>query len=1261
MSKTEVRLLTVKKLVPQFLLVLFAFLSMVLIGGWFASRIVNDNINAYGDSVVIKASDMIAAHLEKYTSTLNDVAFSMERLYDADSQDKENAERIRAEAVFWTDRIEAEGRFGSEGFYGYLDLHTLDTHDAYFDGSNWNPWAPGEPPYDPQSRPWYTGAHTQKEGIYYSEPYIDAQTDESVVTVSRLLRDADGSSFGVVAVDLNISDIADYVRSLELMDSGYGILLDSSQRIVIHPDTALIREELRLVDQSKGGYAELSALLDSGENISAFHFVSYTGYESVAFFRSIYNGWYVGVASPRSVYYRDVTIMQTSLSVVGFVLMVLLCTVLALMHIKVARSEERSTNNALLLERARVDHERVESVLDATPFGCIIWNKDLKMTECNKAAVTLFGLTSKRELIDSADRLSPELQPDGTHSMDEAKTRIRNALESEDGLYSAEWMYQTPNGTPIPAEITLSRINYAGDIAVAAYIRDLREQKQMLDELQQRDRLLFLVNNIAAILLNSEPDEFETDLFYCMGMMAWSVETDRMYIWKNHINEEGQLCCTQLQEWSGGAEPQQNNEFTTNIPYSENVPEWESILGSNKCINGIVREMSAGSQAQLSPQGILSILVIPVFHNNHFWGFVGFDDCHRERSFTEIEESILRSGCMLITNAFLRNDMSVKVQESLQEAKAASKAKSDFLSNMSHEIRTPMNAVLGMTELLLHEPLDSRQMDYVNDINKSAKSLLSIINDILDMSKIEAGMLELNPINYNFPMLLDNICSMLRCVAEKKNIEFRLETGSNIPELLFGDDIRLRQILTNICGNAVKFTEKGSVVLKVATANQSLLFKIIDTGIGIKKEAIADLFTPFTQTDMQKNRNIVGTGLGLSITKAFVEMMGGNVMIESEYGHGTIFTVMIPLVEGRKDAGEQKTEKIESLFITGANILVVDDNEFNLKVAKGLLGLSNVEACTASSGKEAILSIQENDYDIVFMDHMMPEMDGVETVGFIRKMGKKYSSLPIIALTANAIKGAREMFLANGFSGFISKPIDVYELNSILKEWLPADKIKLSDKLPPKDMGDMAEEGGKGGFMDAVDKIGGINARIGLGYFSGDVNMYRGSLEFFYKKLSADCDKMLAQFETKDISGLTLSSHSIKSQLITVGAAALSETAFKIEAALKENDFSVCAELFPEFHSSLISLHKGLSAIFADDEKPKKTGDSAFLKENVSNALAFINDFNRDECLDIVNGLLTMDFGGQVNALLQKALAALEDFDVDGVIEALELLMKEVG
>jgi CheY-like chemotaxis protein len=290
---------------------------------------------------------------------------------------------------------------------------------------------------------------------------------------------------------------------------------------------------------------------------------------------------------------------------------------------------------------------------------------------------------------------------------------------------------------------------------------------------------------------------------------------------------------------------------------------------------------------------------------------------------------------------------------------------------------------------------------------------------------------------------------------------------------------------------------------------------------------------------------------------------------------------------------------------------------------------------------------------------MMPEMDGVETVGFIRKMGKKYSSLPIIALTANAIKGAREMFLANGFSGFISKPIDIYELDSILKEWLPSDKVKLSDRLPPKDTGNTAEEGGADGFMDAVGKIGGINAQIGIGYFSGDVNMYRGSLEFFYKKLSADCDKMLVQFETRDISGLTLSSHSIKSQLITIGADVLSETAFKIESALKENDFDVCTELFPEFHSSLISLNKELSAIFTDDEKPKEPGDFAFLKEKVSDALVFINGFNRDECLDIINTLLTMDFGGQVNALLQKALAALEDFDVEGVIEVLELLMKE--
>ncbi|MCL2689992.1 MAG: transporter substrate-binding domain-containing protein, partial [Chitinispirillia bacterium] len=423
--------------------------------------------------------------------------------------------------------------------------------------------------------------------------------------------------------------------------------------------------------------------------------------------------------------------------------------------------------------------------------------------------------------------------------------------------------------------------------------------------------------------------------------------------------------------------------------------------------------------------------------------------------------------------------------EAVDTAQEASRTKTAFLANMSHEIRTPMNAIIGMSEILGHEKLSALQKNYVNDISASAKSLLGIINDILDMSKIEAGKLELNPVDYNFNQFMDNMVSMFTHVAKNKGLEFKVDVADKLPDYLYGDDLRLRQSLTNICANAVKFTQKGHVKLSVSTREQTLLFKIEDTGSGIRKEDLPKLFKAFEQVDKTKNRNVTGTGLGLSICKSFVEMMGGEVTVESEYGHGTAFTVAIPVVMGNPENIQyDKNVNIEqNLSAPEAKILVTDDNEFNLKVASGLLGLMDIKTETADSGFKAIELVKQNDYDIVFMDQMMPEMDGIQTVQEIRKLGGKYEKLIIVALTANAVKGAREMFAENGFNDFISKPIDANELRGIIKKHLPPEKIQTDVKPKSAQTDSEAREEvdqTKERFLDKLQKVDDINTEIGL-------------------------------------------------------------------------------------------------------------------------------------------------------------------------------------
>ncbi|MCL2718772.1 MAG: response regulator [Lachnospiraceae bacterium] len=391
-----------------------------------------------------------------------------------------------------------------------------------------------------------------------------------------------------------------------------------------------------------------------------------------------------------------------------------------------------------------------------------------------------------------------------------------------------------------------------------------------------------------------------------------------------------------------------------------------------------------------------------------------------------------------------------QLEVALEEAQEANKAKSAFLSNMSHEIRTPMNAIIGMGELLLHEQLNERQKVYVNDIAVSSKALLEIVNDILDFSKIEAGKFTLNPIDYDFNTFLDQIEQMFIYITQKKGLELRLKRGSDLPEILYGDELRLRQILTNIIGNAIKFTEEGYVRLSISMSDNSLIFEIKDTGIGIGEEDQSKLFKAFEQVDKSMNRHVVGTGLGLIISKSFVEMMGGSITFESEYGCGSTFIITIPAVIGSREQVDEKIAEKENHMISApdAKVLVVDDNEFNLRVACGLLKLMNIGAQAASSGARAIELINKRDYDIIFMDHMMPDMDGIETTKRIREMGGKYEFLPIVALTANAIQGARENYLANGFNDFSTKPVNTGELVRILEKWLPHEKIQI--KITPE-------------------------------------------------------------------------------------------------------------------------------------------------------------------------------------------------------------------
>jgi signal transduction histidine kinase/HPt (histidine-containing phosphotransfer) domain-containing protein/FixJ family two-component response regulator len=386
----------------------------------------------------------------------------------------------------------------------------------------------------------------------------------------------------------------------------------------------------------------------------------------------------------------------------------------------------------------------------------------------------------------------------------------------------------------------------------------------------------------------------------------------------------------------------------------------------------------------------------------------------------------------------------LKVQTEL--AQGASLAKSRFLASMSHEIRTPMNAIIGMSTLMRIDNLDDLQRDYLGGIRKMSASLLRIINDILDISKIEAGKMELVPTDFNLYELYDQVCSANLFSAAAKSLLFKSDFAADVPKVIFGDEVRVRQILTNLTSNAIKYTRKGFVFLGVALetldGEESVVFSVADSGLGIKEENLPKLFENFQQFDQEANRGIVGTGLGLAITKQLTAMMGGTIEVQSTYGEGSQFTVKLPLVRGDENAIFHKPALPRVIASPDTKALVVDDNAINLTVALGFLSAHNIKAETALSGKEAIDMVTTKQYHIVFMDHMMPEMDGVDTAKFMRSLpGERFKSMPIIALSANAQQGARELFLESGMNDFIPKPIEARDMNAALNRWLPPELI----------------------------------------------------------------------------------------------------------------------------------------------------------------------------------------------------------------------------
>jgi PAS domain S-box-containing protein len=985
---------------------------------------------------------------------------------------------------------------GVNGFYGFFDVYggVFLTGDV-----NWKP--PDD--YDMENRPFYIAAVEADGDIGVTPPYFNIATKIETITFVRRIFNDDNQPLAIICLNIFIDRVKQHAINTQFAEKGYGFLLNQNMELIAHPDPSQLGVRLRNVKSYIAAYED--ELREKG-HIHEIVTTNYMGIKSIVFLQRLYNGWYMGVVTPRDKFYQNRTNMAVFLTALGAALAGILIIILT----------------RIFTEKNKAD-ERMRIIFNSMPLGANLHNRSYKYFDCNDSAVKMFGLSDKQEYFEKFFQLSPEYQPDGELSSKKMAAIIDKVFA--EGYYRLEWMHQNMNGEPIPCEVTLVRVEHNHEFIVVAYMRDLREIK----EADERAHIIFDAVPLGANFWSQDYRVIDCNreslrLFDIPGKQEY---VDRFLELSPRFQPDGKTledgigfvrkafeegyCRFEWTHQKLNGEPipceitlirVKHKDGNIAVGYTRDLREQKAMLAE------IYRESEKSRAMAHWYNSILNAIPMPisVTDADTKWTFVnaaaekslgityedaigkpcnvwGADICNtpdcgiecakrgiKQTYFTkgdasyQVDATILKDlkGTTMGYIEVVQDITNLKLMAKKQaDAEAANLAKSTFLAKVSHEVRTPMNAILGITEIQLQdETLPQGTREALGSIYNSGYLLLGIINDILDLSKIEAGKLELSPINYDVPSLINDTVHLHVMRYDSKPIEFNLQLDGNIPTTLFGDELRITQILNNLLSNAFKYTKSGKVTMSVACeARQGkgggiiLVFRVTDTGQGMTPEQLSRLFEEYTRFNTEANRKTMGTGLGMAITKYLVRMMDGTISVESEPGKGSVFTVRLPqgtvdgsgvldreLMENLKQFRLGKAEQMKKApqiireYMPYGKILIVDDVQTNLYVTKGLLTPYGLTVETVRSGFEAIDKIKDGAvYDIIFMDHYMPEMDGIEATKKLRELGY---TRPVVALTANALAGQAEMFMENGFDDFISKPIDIRQLNAALNKFV---------------------------------------------------------------------------------------------------------------------------------------------------------------------------------------------------------------------------------
>ena len=905
-----------------------------------------------------------------------------------------------------------------------------------------------------------------------------------------------------------------------------------------------------------------------------------------------------------------------------------------ILHKLVRNNEDDFRGIALFLrditdEYVQDEDRRITERLGATQMPCLLWDGMGKLLNCNKKASLALGLQGKslQDVDDKIKSIQPEFQPDGRKTETVRLQFIEETIKK--GYSQVELKLNKMDGSSFYVDITGVRASWSYGHRILAYLRDTTEIKAKEAEAKEaEERVKIMLDSTPLICILRDGDHNVIDC----NREALKIfnAPDKEYFIKNYV------------------------KF-----YPEYQPDGQKSI-----------EIVETALKNFSKHGVVE----------YEWEFQLFNGERLPVKTKLVLISWKGAECFLSYSRDLRQEKANEqtIRENVEQtrmlelqkekAQAASEAKSQFLASMSHEIRTPMNTIIGLLDLMRTDNLDTEQMKYIIDIKRMSSVLLQIINDILDFHKIESGKLEFLPIHFNLYTFYQELASRHKYLADSKNLTFKSSFAAGLPRVVYGDELRINQIITNLITNAIKYTRKGYVNFTVDSIiedeKECLVFTVEDSGIGIKEENFNILFDEFEQFDLHKNRGISGTGLGLPIAKRLAEMMGGHIWFKSEYNKGSVFTFSLPLVRGNIDKIAHPKLINNVIARPDTKVLVVDDNSGNITVAVGLLARNGITPDAASNGIQAIEMIKANRYDLVFMDHMMPEMDGVEATRNIRMLdGEYFKKLPIIALSANAVAGAKELFRDCGMNDFVTKPINVNELNRALLRWLPEEKI-LEQKTEDEITVDPEEEAALNELLKELVKIQDLNIADGLSRIKGDKKLYKDILWQFCNSVSMDVSALRKFSNSGQWRDYTIRIHGLKTVFANIGNQFMSDWAFSLEQAAMRGDIDKCISETNNFCSALVQFNSKLKCTKLMSDSVPKARKKKISKKDLRNSLEKLllacNDFNAESAELIAKELLDFTINAQANSMLTTVHDMVLSFDYDKAAEAIVELIQSL-